>query len=103
MSSGTFCAVTDVDAHWQPPFWHALSPQSILQRPQFFWSAERSSSQPFSGFPSQSPQFVAHAKLHFPMKHVGAAFAPAGHTLPHAPQFFMSLSVFVSQPSEGSL
>ena len=58
--------------------------QTLPHEPQ--WAElSRAVSQPFAGFPSQSPQPVAHAKAQLPATQVAVAFGGLGHTLPQAP------------------
>ena len=67
--------------------------------PQFATELSVSTSQPFAGLASQSTKPRAQVNPHAPAAQVGAAFARAGHTVPHAPQFVTAVRVSTSQPS----
>src|SRR5262245_48459879 len=71
----------------------------MAQPPQFITSLATLTSQPVSGFWSQSAQSGEQlAMLHTPSWQAWTLFAPM-HFLPQAPQFFASACVAISQPS----
>jgi hypothetical protein len=70
----------------------------LPQRPQLVAALRRSVSQPLAASASQSPKPAAQARPHTPAAQVGVALAPAGHTIPHAPQWVTAVEVAVSQP-----
>jgi len=74
---------------------------AVLHPPQWLASASKSASQPLAGSPSQSPRLASHTKPHWPLRHVGLAYAGSAQLLAHEPQRVGSLSRSVSQPLAG--
>ena len=66
------------------------SGQAVPHFPQFAASLWRSTSQPFSGLPSQSAKPALHVNPHVRPLHVAVAFAGATHGVHAAPQAAMS-------------
>jgi hypothetical protein len=60
--------------------------QARPQTPQWLVEFDVAVSQPFAVSPSQSPKPGAHTTRHAPETQTGAAFAPAVHATPQAPQ-----------------
>jgi hypothetical protein len=76
--------------------------QTLAHVPQCAGLNSRSASQPFPSSASQLPNPEPQASPQLPDVHVGAAFAPAGHPCPQAPQWLTEELVAVSHPSPGS-
>jgi hypothetical protein len=66
--------------------------------PQFSRSVRMSTSQPFVAIPSQLPKPALQVKPQAPAVQVAAAFARAGQTFPHLPQWIGLVAKFASQP-----
>ena len=74
--------------------------QVLPQAPQFFGSDERSSSQPLSTLPSQSPNPWSHLPTpQLPIEQPAPPWSTGGHFLPQPPQWAGSALVSASQPS----
>lgn len=90
-----------VGAHTPPA--HATVPLALVQLfphpPQLFTPVFRFASQPFVAMPSQLAKPVLHVGAQLPAAH---AVAPFGfvQTVPHPPQLFRFVWVFVSHPFE---
>jgi hypothetical protein len=90
-----------VGAHAPPA--HATVPFALVQLlphpPQLFTPVFRFASHPFVAMPSQLANPVLHVGAQLPAAH---AVAPFGfvHVVPHAPQLFRFVCVFVSHPLE---
>ncbi len=66
--------------------------------PQLLLSLRVLISQPFDDISSQSANPSAQRSTQRPITHAPVEFSPAGHRLPHAPQFIESLLRSVSHP-----
>jgi len=75
--------------------------QGRLQPPQCAVEVRVSASQPFPALPSQSAKFVLQVKPQVPPLHVVEALPRVGQTLPHAPQFEVSLPRVRQAPLHG--
>jgi len=75
--------------------------QGRAQAPQFRGSVARVASQPVATFWSQSPNPVAHFRLHDPALQLGVALTVL-HAFLHEPQLPTSVATFTSQPFDGS-
>ncbi len=72
---------------------------AVPQLPQFAAFVLRFVSQPFEAIPSQSPNPILHETIvQPPFEHPAVAFASM-QTVPHAPQLFTFVLMFVSHPS----
>ena len=76
----------------------AAGAQAVPQFPQWFRSVVVSASQPFEPSASQSAKPALQVEPQAPAAQLAAAFAPAVHTLPQAPQFCVLVFVSTSQP-----
>jgi hypothetical protein len=79
----------------------AIAGHTLVQAPQFIWSAERSTSQPLATRPSQSAKPASQppmAQVEF--SHLGYACGSTPQGWPQAPQWFTSVAGKVSQPSK---
>jgi hypothetical protein len=75
-----------------PPPEQICEPEhAVPHTPQLLPELRRSVSHPFAVLPSQSPKPITQRLSHIPALHVAIAFVPAGHTVPHAPQFATSV------------
>jgi hypothetical protein len=75
-------------------------PHAPPQRPQCALSPRRSTSQPLSGFVSQSPAFALHAPTrHRPPTHAAVARG-SEHTTPHPPQWEGLVCVSTHAPAQ---
>jgi hypothetical protein len=66
--------------------------------PQLLRSLAAFDSHPVPAAPSQSPNPVAQMIPQRPAAHVGVAFGPVGHAMPHDPQLLTSPSTLTSHP-----
>src|SRR5262249_8474570 len=87
----------------QIPWAHTAPwPQATARLPPLAGSRPRSTSQPFTGSPSQSPNPALQATPQAPLTHLPTALgAIAAQALPQAPQLARSLASCASQPLAG--
>jgi hypothetical protein len=87
----------------QPEVPLATTPQTLPHDPQLFTSVRPSISQPVDEVESQLRKPEPHDRPQVDELQTDDEFGPETHTLPHAPQLFVSPEVGVSQPLAGLL
>jgi len=75
-------------------------PHTFPHMPQLLWSVRVFTSHPFPRCMSQSAKPMLHTYPHIPPEQVTVAFAACGQTVPHEPQFDVSVWVLRQTPPQ---